>query len=49
MLDVALMGSSLEGNGISGLEDINEVELTVEARNDNYKTVAKTVVTAKGK
>jgi len=49
VLDVALMGSSLEENGIAGLEDITEVELTVEAKNDNYKTVAKPVVTVTGK
>ena len=48
VLDVELMGSSLEENGIAALENISEVELTVEARNDNYKTVAKLVVTAKG-
>lgn len=48
VLDVELMGSSLEKNGIARLEDITEVELTIEARNDNYKTVAKPVVIAKG-
>lgn len=48
VLDVELMGSALEENGITALESISEVELTVEARNDNYKTVAKPVVTAKG-
>jgi len=36
-------------NGIAGLEDITEVELTIEAENDNYKTVAKPVVTVTGK
>lgn len=41
VLDVKLMGSSLEKNGIETLENISEVELTVEARNDSYKTVAK--------
>lgn len=49
VLDVELMSSSLEENGISGLDGITEVELTVEARNDNYKTVAKPVVTVRGK
>ena len=48
VLDVELMGSSLEKNGIARLEDITEVELTVEAKNDNYKTIAKPVITAKG-
>lgn len=48
VLDVELMGSSLERNDIAGLAGITEVELTVEARNDNYKTVAKPVVIAKG-
>ena len=48
VLDVELMGSSLEENGIAELGSITEVELTVEAKNDSYKTVAKPVVTAKG-
>ena len=48
VLDVELMGSALEENGIAALESISEVELTVEVKNDNYKTVAKPVVTAKG-
>ena len=48
ILDVELMGSSLEENGITELESITEVELTVEAKNDSYQTVAKPVVTAKG-
>lgn len=48
VLDVELMGSALEENSITGLESITEVELTVEAKNDSYKTVAKPVVTAKG-
>ena len=48
VLDVELMGSSLERNGIAALESISEVELTVEVKNDSYKTVAKPVVTAKG-
>lgn len=39
VLDVELMGPALE--------EISEVELTVEAKNDSYKTVAKPVVTAK--
>jgi len=45
VVDVALDGSSLEENGITEPEDIEEVELTVEARNDDYETVAKPVVT----
>lgn len=48
VLDVALMGSSLEENGTVELESITEVELTVEAKNDSYKTVAKPVIVAKG-
>lgn len=48
VLDVELMGSSLEENGTTELESITEVELTVEAKNDSYKTVAKPVVVAKG-
>lgn len=48
VLDVELMSSSLEENGITKLESITEVELTVEAKNNSYKTVAKPVVTAKG-
>lgn len=48
VLDVELMGSSLEKNGIAALENILEVELTVEAKNDSYKTIAKPVVVAKG-
>lgn len=48
VLDVELMGSSLEENGTAELESIKEVELTVEAKNDSYKTVAKPVVVAKG-
>lgn len=46
VLDVELQGYSLEENGITGLEDITEVELTIEVKNDNYKTVASPVVTA---
>ncbi|WP_160637376.1 catabolite control protein A [Pseudoflavonifractor sp. 60] len=48
VLDVELMGLSLEENGITEPESITEVELTVEAKNDSYKTIAKPVVTAKG-
>lgn len=44
VLDVELWESSLEENGIAGLEDITEVEFTVEIRNDSYKTVAEPVV-----
>lgn len=45
VLDVDLTSSSLQENGITALEDIIVVELTVEARNDRYETVAKPVVT----
>lgn len=48
VLDVELMDSSLEKNGIIELESVTEVELTIEARNDSYQTVAKAVVTTKG-
>ena len=48
VLDVELMGSSLEENGTAELESIEEVELTEEVKNDSYKTVAKPVVTARG-
>lgn len=44
VLDVELTGYSLADNGISGLEDITEVELTIEVKNGSYKTVAKPVV-----
>lgn len=49
VLDVELMGSSLEKNGIAGMEDITEVELTFEIRDENYKTVAGPTVTFAGK
>jgi len=45
VLDVELTGYSLEDNGITGLEDITEAELTLEVKTDNYKTVAEPVVT----
>lgn len=45
VLDVELMGHSLEENGITELSDITEVELTLEVKNDSYKTVAEPVVT----
>lgn len=48
VLDVELMGSSLEENGTAELESIEDVELTVEVKNDSYKTVAKPVIVAKG-
>lgn len=44
VLDVELMGYSLEKNGIAGLGDITEVELTIKIRNDNYKTISEPVV-----
>lgn len=44
MLDVRLLGTSLEGSGIRGAEDIEEVELTIEAENNNRRTVAEPVV-----
>lgn len=45
ILDVELQERSLEENGITSLEDITEVELTVEIRNDGYQMVAQPVVT----
>lgn len=48
VLDVRLLGSSLEGNGIRGVEDIEEVELTVEAENSSRRTVAEPVVVVRG-
>lgn len=48
VLDVELLEWGLEKNGITSLEDISEVELTVEVKNGSYKTVAKPVVTVKG-
>lgn len=44
ILDVELTDYSLEENGITGLEDIAEVELTFEIRDGNYKTVAEPTV-----
>ena len=44
VLDVELTGYSLADNGISGLEDITEVELTIEVKSGSYKTAAKPVV-----
>lgn len=44
ILDVELQSYSLEDNGISGLEDITEVEMTVEIKNDSYRTIAEPVV-----
>lgn len=49
VLDVELADYSLEENGIAGLEDIAEVELTFEIRDGNYKTVAEPTVTFAGK
>lgn len=45
ILDVELADYSLEENGIAGLEDIAEVELTFEIRDGNYKTVTEPAVT----
>lgn len=49
VLKVELDGSSLEKNGISKLEDITEIELAVEVRDNDYNTVADPVVTFAGK
>lgn len=45
VLDVELRGSSLDDNGISSMEDIVEVEMTVEIETEHYKTVAEPVLT----
>lgn len=44
VLDTELTGYSLEDNGISSLEDITEVELTIEVKNGSYKTVANPII-----
>lgn len=49
ILDVELTDSSLEDNGIAGVEDITEVALAFEIRDENYKTVAEPEVTFAGK
>ena len=40
ILTVELWDSSLEDNKINGLDDISEIELSVELRDDSYHTVA---------
>lgn len=49
ILDVELADYSLEENGITGLEDIAEVELTFEIRDGGYNTVATPTVILAGK
>lgn len=44
VLDVELTGSSLEENGIVSLEEISDVEFTIEVKNESYKTVAEPTV-----
>ncbi len=45
VMDVELMGYSLEENGIGEVADIADVEMTFEIRDRNYKTIAEPVVT----
>lgn len=40
VLDVELLERDLEENGISGMDDISEIELTFEIRDEHYKTIA---------
>lgn len=49
VLDVELADYSLEENGIAGLEDVAEIELTFEIRDGNYKTMAEPTVIFAGK
>lgn len=49
VLKVELDGPSLEKNGIAKLEDITEIELSVEVRDNDYNTVADPVITFAGK
>ena len=44
ILDIELTGSSLEENGISSLEEISDVEFTIEIKNENYTTIAEPTV-----
>ena len=48
ILDVELMVSSLGKNGITSMEDITEVDLTVEVKNDSHKAIAEPVATFNG-
>lgn len=49
VLKVELDGPSLEKNSAAKLEDITEIELSVEARDNDYNTVADPVITFAGK
>ena len=49
VLQVELDSSSLEKSGIEKLEDITEIELAVEVRDNDYNTIADRVVTFTGK
>lgn len=40
VLDVELSEDDLEENGIQGMDDISEIELTFEIRNESYKKIA---------
>ena len=45
ILDVELSWDSLKDNGCSGIEDIEELELTLVIRDEKYDTIAEPVVT----
>ena len=45
ILDVELSWDSLEDNGCSSIEDIEELELTLVIRDEKYNTIAEPVVT----
>ena len=40
VIDVEIRGSSLEKNGIVGIEDIAEAEISFEIRDDNYHSIS---------
>ena len=45
ILDVELSADSLSDNGCDSIEDIEELELTVTLRDENYNTLAEPVIT----
>lgn len=44
IIDVKIDESSLESNGITGIEDIVEAEIRFELKDDNHKTVAEPIL-----
>lgn len=40
VMDVGIRGLSLESNGIAGIDDITEAEISFEIKDDNHKTIA---------